>query len=150
MPFLQSSGAISIGDLNNFFPGSGTSLSNFYRGGGRVPSTKNVTVREPTSGDTYSGSTYWNANTNNTLVIRWNGANQYAAFASSGVNLTSFTVGSYTYFRGPLKARTYGEYGFEDSFYSVYRTSPGIAVINTGIPSSGQISLSQFYGAEKP
>ena len=146
MPFLQSSGAISIANLNSFFPGSGTSMSNFYRGGGRVPTTKTVTTvtREPTSGDFYNVTTaytfYYSSGD-----ISW--FNIDVTGGAAVPNSTSFTVGNITYFRGT--ARESNEYG---TYYGVFRTitSTSTVNINTGIPSSGQISLNQFYGAETP
>lgn len=143
MPFLQSSGAISIANLNSFFPGSGTSMSNFYRGGGRVPTTKTVTTvtREPTSGEFYNRSNTFFANGGDVL---WFGAN---VSGGQAFNMTSWTVGNVTYFRGT--ARESDEYG---TYYGIFRTitSSSTVSINTGIPSSGQISLNQFYGAETP
>lgn len=158
MPFLQSSGAISIGNLNSFFGGSGTSMSNFYRGGGRVPSTKTVTsiVRDPPSGDYYSRIT-----SNHTV---WFGDGALAWFSSAdNPNVgwqppwmqhgggTSYTAGGFTYYRGSLRDVASDQYGTY-YMYAVYRTSQSSSTsnINTGIPSSGSLSLSQFYGAEVP
>lgn len=157
MPFLQTSGAISIANLNSFFPGSGTSLSNFYRGGGRVPSTKtvNTTVREPASGENWSGqygAFSWNLPTIGTRSVRWNGADVALLESGTAGEVSSITVGSFTYFRGTLFTTTQGQYGTFNYFYGLWRTSGSSSTvsINTGIPSSGQISLSQFYGAEVP
>lgn len=141
MPLLQSSGAISIANLNSFFPGSGTAMSNFYRGGGRVPTTKTTTVvtREPASGEFYDRqfSTYWSGDSS-----FW-----FGTPLSTPVGGSSYTVGNITYFRGSV--RESNEYG---SINGIFRTisSSSTVNINTGIPSSGQISLSQFYGAETP
>ena len=156
MPFLQSSGAISIANLNSFFPGSGTAMSNFYRGGGRVPSTKTVStvVREPSSGENWYGkfgAFSWNMPTIGNREIRWNGTVVYT-FPSSDNTTTSVTVGSFTYFRGTLFVTEQGSYGTFNYYYGVWRTSGSSSTvsINGNIPTSGQISLSQFYGAEVP
>ena len=151
MPFLPSSGQISIGTLNGFFPGSGTAMSNFYRGGGRVPATKTVptSTREPASGDVYNSSNFWQLIGNGQVYIRWAGVNvQWGA--RLGVNATSWTSGNITYYRGSLRVPFAPKTNYAD--YAVFRIISGSTTvsINTGIPSSGQISLSQFYGAEVP
>mgnify|MGYP001242634811 CR=1 FL=1 len=54
---LPSSGAISIGDLASEFGGSAPhSLSEYYRGGSLVPSTKQSTVTATNTGSTQSGT----------------------------------------------------------------------------------------------
>ena len=56
---LPSSGAISIGDLASEFGGSAPhSLSEYYRGGGLVPSTKQSTVTATSTGYTQSGTNF--------------------------------------------------------------------------------------------
>ena len=56
---LPSSGAISIGDLASEFGGSAPhSLSEYYRGGGLVPSTKQSTVTATSTGSTQSGTVF--------------------------------------------------------------------------------------------
>lgn len=147
MPFLQSSGAISILNLRDFFPGlgNGNSLSNYYRGGGRVPTTKQVSTRTPASGDLYNISTdVWIEQFDSkgglsTYTIRFGGV--VVGNFTSAANLTSYTSGSATYYRSTDRGGGY---------YAIYRIAPSTVNINTGIPSSGAISLNQFYGAEKP
>lgn len=149
MPFLQSSGAISINDIRNMFGGPGSpSMANYYRGGAYIPATKPVTVFEPAGGgwtaETGQG-TYWidyfDSKDNYTgSQIYWGGA-FIAGFFNSGA--TSYTTGGYTYYKGPF-------WGGVGGAYFIRRTSTTNQAINTGIPSSGTISLSQFYGAEKP
>jgi hypothetical protein len=151
MPFLQSSGAISINDIKNMFGGPASpALSNYYRGGAYVPSTKSVVVREPTSGqyyDRFNGTFYWVYNVpNNASYVVWNGT-QVAVVSGTG---SSVTVGGYTYFEGNTREFAGDAYGTTEFFYDIYRTSTANLSINTGIPASGTISLQQFYGAEKP
>jgi len=56
---LPSSGAISIGDLASEFGGSAPhSLSEYYRGGSLVPSTKQSTVTATSTGSTQSGTNF--------------------------------------------------------------------------------------------
>lgn len=150
MPFLQSSGAISINDIKNLFGGPGSpSLANYYRGGSYIPATKAVPVYEPTSGDYFSLAVfdpkyYWTYDPT-TLSISWASSTIYNGPGGSGT--TSYTSGGYTYYRGSY--RSYDGYT-GTYFYGIYRSYPTSVSINTGIPSSGTISLSQFYGAEKP
>ena len=158
MPSLPSSGPMSIGTLNGFFGGSGTSLSNFYRGGGRVPSTRTstVTVREPSSGEYWNGNYQWRVYSDyygvQAIVLWGNDANNPNV---SNINeyATSVTAGGYTYYRGNYRASIYTgdespELMWEE--YGIFRTylSTVTTAINTGVPSSGTISLSNFYGAE--
>jgi len=71
-------------------------------------------------------------------------------FVASGFSsgATSVTVGNITYFRGRFIDETKGGTINHAIFREV--TTSTTVNINTGIPSSGQISLSQFYGAEVP
>lgn len=158
MPFLQGSGAISINDIKNLFGGPGSpSMANYYRGGAYIPATKPVTVFEPSGGGfTYSGSPYdgnpatqWAHNdtgadkynfTYGSTSLFWAGTN-VANFAD--INATSFTTGGFTYHKEPGA-------NWASFRWRIRRTSTTNQNINTGIPSSGTISLSQFYGAEKP
>jgi hypothetical protein len=149
MATLPGSGAISIGTLNSFFGGSGTSMSNFYRGGGRVPSTRttNITVREPASGEFYQFRWYWEQRfiPNDESDLYWGGSYIF----STGRDVTSATSGSFTYFRGSFRDEYDEEGAVVSRDYGIYRTYPSTTTvaINTGVPSSGTISLSNFYGA---
>lgn len=152
MPTLQSSGAISINDIKALFGGPASpSLSDYYRGGAYVPAVKSVTTRDPVSGQNYQttgslyywidqGEAYWN----NTQVS-----------ANTGTS-TSFTNGGYTYYKGSLRESIYHPAtgytpAYTTYYYDIYRTSVDNNVaINSNVPASGQISLTQFYGAEKP
>lgn len=155
MPFLPASGVISINDLNTFFTGSGTAMSNFYRGGGRVPSTKTVVTREPASGFLYGEQTYgWQFPSSffgtPNIWIRWDGVFVADSIPSPG---TSYTIGNITYYRGP-DVMAFGNdnqpHGQKVDIFNIYREVTTTPNINTGIPTSGQISLNQFYGAEVP
>lgn len=171
MPFLPSSGPLSINDIRNLFGGPASpSMANYYRGGAYVPSTKSTTttVREPTSGDYYqigSGmsvvSYYWAVLNSGFTPGDQNGNNQYMwnRFPNQGTLpigsgvINSFTSGSDTYYKGSYRTYVYDTYiGFTTSFWGIYRTYQSTVTvnINTSVPTSGQISISQFYGAEKP
>jgi hypothetical protein len=150
MPSLPTSGAMSIGTLNGFFGGSGTSLSNFYRGGGRVPTTRTstVTIREPSSGDLYQGGYEWRVNSFESQVF-WGGNG--TGLGNETTYYTSVTLSGITYFRGSFRADiSDGEGVLQWQEYGIFRTYPSTVTtaINTGVPSSGTISLSNFYGAE--
>lgn len=164
MATLQTSGAISLNDIKTLFGGpTSPSLANYYRGGSYIPATKIVISRTPTTGEYFSfGSYIWSQIINDnssadTPYILWNGVNVSGAPA----NATSYTTGGYTYYRGSLYTSAYyppssGGYGSPPTpgytvyYYYIYRTSSSTVDINTSIPTSGTISLSQFYGAEKP
>lgn len=160
MPFLQSSGAISINDIKTLFGGPASpALSNYYRGGSYIPTSKTVLT---TSGPFYSRTArpyyWWYVPANGSSIeYAFNFPNDpkmgetrtaYMGSTSAATSTTSFTAGGATYLRG-----TYVENlgGFNSGpRYQISRQTSSTASINTGIPSSGAISLSQFYGAEKP
>jgi hypothetical protein len=135
-------GTVTAYNLNNVQAALGgsnpISMSEYYRGGTYVPSTRTVTVREPTSGayfDLYvyswqeASSLYWA----NVRITNYVGTG------------TTFTAGGFTYYRGTLMIAD--KSGF---YYAVYRTYPSTVSINTGVPSSGAISISQLFGAQNP
>jgi hypothetical protein len=168
MPFLPSSGALSINDIRNLFGGPASpSMANYYRGGAFIPATKSTSVREPSSGqffiDVFPGSYLWTTrpsgnsigNPNGQVfggnIVNWN--NPYIVAQQSVGNgvLTSATIGGATYFRGTFQNGFYVAKGnFTENRWGIFRETTTTTSINTGIPTSGQISISQFYGAEKP
>ncbi len=179
MAFLQSSGAISLSQVQAVMGGANPiSLSEYYRGGAYVPATKSVstTVYEPTSGYYYTSTGgLWSGNPNTfwwldgassvsyppvgydpaTAGIRWSGT--YISYNAGNRYTTSYTSGGYTYEKGSLQYAynaadgMYGPYHIYE-FFSIRRwyVSTSTVSINTGVPSSGTISLSNLYGAEKP
>jgi len=133
--------------------GNPISMSEYYRGGPYVPANRTVayTTREPASGDNYNPNqgTYWFENSMGTKGIYW--YNTYVH--QGGTGPTSVTIGNITYYRGVLKSSfSDSKSGVSTAFYGVYRTyqSSYQQAINTGVPSSGAISISQLYGAENP
>lgn len=147
MATLQSSGTISLNDIAAVMGGSPPHyLSEYYRGGALTPATKSSSVREPSVGEYYIKVSYswmdWSAGY---VEITWNSI-YLGEFVGQGA--TSFTIDSYTYYRGAFYELD-PEYMTDN--YGIYRTSgSGTVDINTNVPSSGTISLSHFYGAEKP
>ena len=148
MAVLPSSGALSINDIAGVMGGTAPhSLSEYYRGGGLVPSTKTVTVTEGPYG-TFTPDWYWTWSPDNVVVfIYWNGSLVYNDTPPFGT--TSVTIGGYTYYRGSVFSQATTEFG-TDYWSYVSRTSSTTVNINGSVPTSGQISISNFYSAEKP
>lgn len=154
MAALQSTGAISINDVAGVMGGSAPhSLSEYYRGGGLVPSTRTTNTRSPTSGYNISWDSgggepnyYFNetsdGNESAITVVYWQGE-VYVTLA--GWAVTSYTVGNTTYYKGPF----YGNAGF-GFLYEIYKIATTTTNINANVPASGAISMSNFYSAEKP
>lgn len=148
--YLPSSGPLSINDLKDFFGGPASpSISDYYRGGAYTPSTVSTTTTEgPFYNRVFNG--YWSN--------RWNvdGLDPFWDFYwGTGPKLSNYpssstTYAGYTYYQGPTN------YGSDPTcppgrvyYFNIYRTYVTTVPANTGIPSSGTISISQFYGAEK-
>lgn len=145
---LPSSGQISLLDLQNEYGGSSPiSMSEYYRNGPYVPnSITSGTVRDPSSGDYYVEGYYsWitQVGTNEVVMIQWDGS---TIFSYDGSSFTSITIGGYTYYRGDFRKET-------DipswQWYGLYRTYSTTILVNQNVPTSGQISLSNFYGGRK-
>lgn len=140
MAVLPSSGPLSINDIAGVMGGTAPhSLNEYYRGGGLVPSTEAVTVTE---GPLYSEVFYlWQTDTDpNSLLIIWDGIIVYDDTRGDALTLTSLNLGFYTYHRGAYAAGT--------STSEVSRTYQSTTDINTSVPTSGTISISNFYGAQ--
>lgn len=168
MATLPSSGPLSINDIKNVMGGPASpSMANYYRGGAYVPSTKTVTTntRSPTSGSYYqyccaTSRRFWYVFNSNGQQF---GPGSFQIYAPSlGVDIvlynqssqpSTYTTGNRTYYKGTLQYNYYdGAYNEYAWFYDFYwiDTSTSTVNINTSVPTSGQISISQFYGAEKP
>jgi hypothetical protein len=123
-------------------------LNEYYRGGSFVPTTASSSTREPASGDYFTQPSYWWASSNTSGSgsngVYWGGL---VGFVS---NATSLTVGSTTYFRGNFRFSNLGCPCDPYVAYGIFRTVSSTVSINTGVPSSGQISISQLYGARNP
>jgi hypothetical protein len=135
---LQTSGAISLSQVQSEFGGANpVSMSEYYRGGSYVPTTGSGSYSSYQA-NLQSPQYYF---TNHGIVV-WNGSQ--VANVSAGA--TSATAGGYTYQRGSLYTTISGKYT-STSYYYVRRGTASTS-INTGIPSSGAISMSQFYGGQ--
>ena len=141
---LQTSGAISLSQVQGEFGGSNPiSMSEYYRDGSYVPSTITTTS---TTGWQYSlqaPTYYWvqSAGTS-TYTGYWNGT---SIGSTTGSSLTN---GGYTYERGSLVDTISSKYG-TTYFYEIRRTGSTSTTVNSSIPTSGTISMSQFYGGRK-
>ena len=156
---LQTSGAISLLNLQNEFGGSNPiNLSEYYRGGGLVPSTASTTTYEPgpTSGNFSAASLSaplngWAQDQNSPYTVRifWNNDTQVTQFNGAEFgDPFSYTTGGWTYVRSGTASFT--NIPFAGSSYTVWpirRQQTTVTNINTSVPSSGTISLSNFYGA---
>jgi hypothetical protein len=146
MGTVTSSGAISLDAIKAALGGPASpALSNYYRGGTYTPSSKSTSVLtyEPAGGGTrttYQPPTYWYDPGYDYARIYWEGA-VIADVWSPGASTTSATVGIYTYYRG--------QYGPVSNQWYIRRTymANNTTQLNTGVPTSGQISISQLYGA---
>lgn len=156
MAYLQSSGAISFSQLQSHFGGGNPiSISEYYRNGSYVPSiytvttTTTTTTRQPSSGSNYTvwgGSTgyEWRVIGTSSTQIYWGSS---TITTSASATATSHTSGGWTYYRSTFVVQNYSIYR-----YRIYRqqtttsSSTTTTNINTGIPSSGTISMNQFYG----
>ena len=154
MAVLPTSGALSINDIAGVMGGTAPhSLSEYYRFGPYTPGLRNITVYEPSSGEYYSVATpvyYFEDTPSAGVVIIWGGSTVASALPSG---TTSYTSGGYTYYRGSFQTSGGGS-GYVPFYnlYGIYRSYPDVVIINTGVPNIGAttISLSNFYGAEKP
>lgn len=140
---LQTSGAISLSQVQSEFGGANPiSMSEYYRGGTYVPTTVGGAAG---AWSAYYGNTstyYWRIESNQ--IIRWAGVTVYTGVTTA----TIFTVGSYDYERGTVYSTVTGGKGEPDTiYYRLRRRTTGTSVtVNTGIPSSGTIDMADFYG----
>lgn len=137
---LPTSGAISLANLQGQYGGaSPIYMSEYYRktnNTGYVKHSKNVTSTTP---EYYTINQYhWKQNNaGNTLEIMWN----YTVVWSGLAQMTSASIGGITYYRGAYN----GMYGFF-YYYAIKRRTTSTVYLNQTVPTSGQISMSQFYG----
>ena len=143
MATMPSSGAIAFSNLNSVFGGSPVSISAYYRGGGRVPSSTTSTT---TLGPYYNGNGWPAYAYFSSGPIYWDvGYGQPATTYAPGDG--SYTTGGFTYTRGSVATVIPTKGG--GTVYGCYitRSQQVTTSVNTGVPSSGTISMSQFYGA---
>lgn len=160
--------AYNMANIQSALGGSNPiSLSEYYRGGSYVPTTRTVstTVRDPSSGDYYNRGAYGNSINTGFINATIPGYGTYTLIGWFGTILnnnawitgtySSWSQGGYTYYRGTYRTTYYTNNGYGTEtwlLYGIYRTYPSTTTvsINTGVPSSGSISIGQLYGAENP
>jgi hypothetical protein len=124
--------------------GNPISMSEYYRGGPYVPTTGTTTVTE---GPFYTSNSYeFTQTTSGIVTIYWAGS--LITSGSYGAAVTSVSYGGYVYVRGAFVSGS-GSSFFPRRYYISRQYSTSVA-INTGVPSSGSISLSQLLGARNP
>lgn len=158
---VVSSGPIRLGaDVGATFGDSAPySMGEYYRGGALVPASIPYTVTAyegPAYG--WDGSNYsyvWTVWSDGAVAIVWAYQNIYGGQNGGGSpgpgGFSSISIGGYTYYQGAYQTTVdvkgtvlWYEYAVgRYYYYTAYET------VNTNIPSSGQISLTQFYGARK-
>ena len=144
---LQTSGAISLSQVQSEFGGSNPiSMSEYYRGGAYVPTTISTGAGSYSS---YQGNicTYYWSDTGNLgiVALRWNGSD----VGGFGGSATTYTTGGYEYQKGTLFTSAGGGGKGEPTtyYYRIRRRTVGSTItVNTSIPASGTIAMSQFYG----
>lgn len=154
--------AYNLANVQSALGGSNPiSMSEYYRGGAYVPTSRSVTTRDPTSGEYYNRGSYayqlasgWKEERVGPYYNTVQSSNYAVVFSSVTGVLSSYTYGGWTYFKGTYRAQTYynDPYGpsYNIYFYGYWREQYSSTSINTGVPSSGSISLSQLYGAQNP
>jgi hypothetical protein len=123
------------------------SMNEYYRGGSFVPTTATSTTRTPSSGEYYSDPYIWRMDNSGSSGAWFYWASNYTFIGF--YNATSYTSGSTTYFRGSLRSSYYSKGTLVQQF-AIYQETYSTVSINTGVPSSGTISISQLYGARNP
>lgn len=143
---LQTSGAISLSQVQSEFGGSNpVSMSEYYRGGAYVPTTVTQAAGNYTS-YFYNSSYSWSAGLG--VSITWNGTQVHNNINTSNTT-TSLSTGGYTYQRGSFQSSSTsgGKLPITTSRYQVRRRlNASTITVNTGVPSSGTIDMADFYG----
>lgn len=146
---LQASGTISLSNLQAEYGGSNPiSVSEYYRGGAYVPNnvSVNTTVDYGWRYDPNNG--IWRTGSAGYCQVLWDGSYVYYS-NNTGSNLTSIVSGNSTYYRGNLVNTNYSNsYHYTWYVKKVSSTTTNEAV-NTNVPTSGTVSLTQYYGGRK-
>ena len=150
MAAVPGSGTIGSANLVSVFGGAAPQLSSqYYRGGARVPATRTTSgfwtygdwegyFYQPLGGGQYRVEFFDDGFDGNQ---RWYWGSSVPFHVGLG---TSLLTGGYLYERGPAQGG--GDYSIRRR--TAVFTSGTTTNINTGVPTSGQISSNQWYGAE--
>lgn len=138
---LQTSGAISLNAVQAEYGGSNPiRMSEYYRNGSYVPSSN---VGSYSSYQANVNSYYWaDVDNSGTVTIEWNNS-VVANFTSSA---TTYITGGYEYQKGTLFSSSGGGKGGPTTYYYRVRRRTNSGSINTNVPTSGSISMNDFYG----
>lgn len=147
---LQGSGTISLSQVQTEFTGANPiSMSEYYRGGssGYVPTSVGGAAGAWSG---YTSHAQWFFSTSNFgySQVVWAGV----LIGQPSGTPTTYTSGGYDYERGTQFNTSGGTKNDPEYFvyYSIRRRTTATSVtVNTGIPASGTISMSQFYGGRK-
>ena len=145
---LQGSGAISLSQVQTEFTGANPiSMSEYYKNGPYVPSTVGGAAGS-WSGYTGNFSYGFRVSSFGVTYVWWAGV----VVGQAGGNVTSLTTGGYDYERG-TQWNTSGGTKYDPESWTYYagrrRTASTSVTVNASIPTSGAISMSQFYGGRK-
>ena len=139
MSTLQTSGAITLANIQSQFGGSNPiSMSEYYKGGSYVSAAENI----PTYSTSYRAVRTGSWGSNGYVYFYWNGTllsaiNGYTTFAGAyGLDLQDAGDGYLYNIIGNYQASTYTQY------FTISRYNKA----NYNMPTSGQISMNQFYG----
>jgi hypothetical protein len=144
---LPSSGIITMQDLQDEYGGGHPiDIVEYYRNGSYVPST--IYTNYNFAYDVYSASnqTYWYTDsTSETSGIYIGGTLVRSGASYSSTSWTSnIGGGTRTYTRASYKG-SFNQF----NYYSYNRYDTLIESVNQNVPTSGTISLSDFYGGRK-
>lgn len=141
---ITTTGTVSISEIQSEFGGaSPVAISQYYRGGDRVPSTKETTS---TSIGAWSSFEYQPFSGTpryfyeNSGPIRWD---DQLVRSSSTVEFGSYLSGGFRYERGSLQGS--GQYSVRRRTESTTTTTTDV---NQSVPTGGEVSFSDYYGAE--
>ena len=155
---LQTTGQISLSDIQTEFGGANPiGMNEYYKNGTYVPSSVGGAAGSwgsyvtPTT--TYRWQVLWSGTNLLSLQLKWNGTTVYSTTTQSNANLTQFDgVSGYDYSRGTLYSTSGGTKNdpFTTKVYYIRRrTTATNETVNANIPTSGIISMNQFYGGRK-
>ena len=150
---LQTSGAISLSQVQSEFGGSNPiSMSEYYRNGSNVPSTITTGAGAWSSyqySRTGSNDYYWSHNI--FASLRWAGGTVPSSYL--GASTTSYSYLGYTYERGSFVTSITtgsGKSATTTSYYYIRRRQNASTItVNSNVPTSGAISMDDFYGGRK-
>ena len=147
---LQTSGAISLSQVQSEFGGSNPiSISEYYRGGGRVPTQITVGGGSYSSyyGTQSSPAYYWSQGFGALLV--WNGSTVYSNISTQSTVTSLSNVNGFDYERGTSFATSTssGKFPITTTYYRIRRRATASTItVNQNIPSSGTIDMAKIYG----